>query len=94
MSSPLIRELIARIDELHPLDRDSLFEALAGVLLARLDGADLWAELRELDGEGECSLARYVINWLSDDDAECDADDVLAAVQRRRAAREGNHAAH
>lgn len=94
MSSPLIRELMARIDELHPLDRDSLFDALAGVLLARLDGADLWDELRELDGEGECSLAHYVINWLADADEACDADEVLAAVHRRRAAREGNHAPH
>lgn len=94
MSSPLIRELVARIDELHPLDRDSLFDALAGVLLARLDGADLWDELRELDGEGECSLAHYVIKWLADEEEADDADEVLAEIHQRRAAREGNHAAH
>ena len=94
LMTPAARELLTRIDELHPLDRDSLFNALAGWLLGRLAGADLWAELRELDFDGECKLGDYIVRWLTDEGEACDADEVLAAIHQRRAAKESNHAAH
>ena len=59
-------ELLAAVDDLHPIDRDRFVAAIEESVVDEVDSSRLWQELVDRHDYGSIDLAAIVARWLAD----------------------------
>jgi hypothetical protein len=80
--TPVARELLTRLDALHPIDRDSVLAALEEKLLDEMEADNLWRELVDRYEACDCDLPMLFVQWMKDDGDDQNREYVLTELAK------------